>query len=331
MDDTGLTIAVFGGASGGATEVISALEGEGLSIARLIAADGGDGAMLTARWRGTELPSVPWEQVELGALDVAILACSDDVAGTLCPRLLAEDVFTLDLSPGACGRGVLPAFWPTLNLEALEEHPGGLALPDSAAAAVCEFLSAVHTTARPERVTSTVLHGASQAGHAGVEALSRQTVSLLNHRLPERGALRGILAFNMLGGSHFSTREADPFEAGAVTAVRALAPPYLEEVRFSVVQVPVFSGCAASLVVDIAGAMPKTEDMERAVDARSELVRIEVDGTLRDAHEIDHVLVTSLRCDGDGTVRALLFIDDQHRRASVAAAVLSRIVEGDLW
>ncbi|MEC9072855.1 MAG: hypothetical protein VX938_10765, partial [Myxococcota bacterium] len=313
MDETGLTIAVFGGPTGGTAEVISALEGEGLPVARLIAADGGDGSLLNAQWRGTALPSVPWDQVELDSLDVAVCICSDAVAEVLCPRLLAEDVFILDLSPGACGRETLPAFWPTLNLETLEEHPGGLALPDPVAAAVCEFLSAVHTVCRPERVTTTVLHGASQAGRPGVESLSQQTVALLSHRLPERGSLQGVLAFNLLGGSHRNNEEGDPYEAGAISALRALAPPYIESARFSVVQVPVFSGCGAALVVDVADAMPTVEELEGAVDARSELVRIGSDGTLRDAQEIDHVLVTQLRCEGDGTLRALLFVDDHQR------------------
>ena len=329
MDDSGLTIGIFGGLGGSGSEVITALEGEGLPIARLVVGSGGGEGAPEVRWRGAELQVTPLDQVALDELDVAI--CVSGEASSLCPRLLAEDVLTLDLSPGGCGRGVLPAFWPTLNMETLEEHPGGLSLPDPIAAAICEFLAAVHTVGRPGQLTTTVLQGAGQLGQGGIEALSKQTISLLSHRLPERGPLRGTLAFNIMGGSHQATSDGDPYEQIAVADIRSLAPPYLDEIRVSAVQVPIFSGVAASVVVDLNEPHPVLEDLERAVDARAELVRIGIDGTLRDAQEIDHVLVTSLSCEPRGTVRCLLLIDDQHRRASVAAAVLSRIVEGDLW
>lgn len=102
-----------------------------------------------------------------------------------------------------------------------------------------------------ERLTATVLEPASQAGRGGVDELHQQTVSLLSFQTVPKEIFDVQIAFNLqpeLG-------EAAKVDLGAVSErirsdVRALLGSAAANVRFQVVQAPVFHGYTISALGD---------------------------------------------------------------------------------
>ena len=126
--ETGIKVGLYGATGAMGREVLQALEGHGVPIDSMVAVGGVESAGREAYWRSRPITVVGERHVDVGDLDVAILAVPPSAAEALRASLIDAGVFVVDLSGGR-GDRALPLVWPTLDLSALETHPGGVALP----------------------------------------------------------------------------------------------------------------------------------------------------------------------------------------------------------
>ncbi|MCB9729865.1 MAG: hypothetical protein H6744_15505 [Deltaproteobacteria bacterium] len=332
MSEDRYSIGIWGATGALGREVLVALEGEGLPLERLVVVAGSRTAGETVSFGGRQLTVQAPAEVDVSALDAAILATPSDVADTWRQRLIDAGVLVIDASRAAERSDALPLVWPALGLEALESHPGGIAVPGAAASTVAPVLAALAGTGTIASVDLTVLLGAGSAGREGQETLSRQTLGLLGHRVPEEGPFGAVLAFNLVAGSAHATGDGDPVEAETAEALRRLVPPLAAvRPRVSVVQVPVFSGVGASVTVRFTSPGPARDAVVAALDAPDHLLRVEGRLAARDAVELDEVMVGALRFDEDGAVRCFVAADALHRTGQAIASLLATIIAEDLW
>ncbi|MGM0574486.1 MAG: hypothetical protein ACQEXJ_01960 [Myxococcota bacterium] len=325
------TVGLYGASGALGRQVTAALEGEGLPVDHLVAVGGARSAGTPVGWRGRRIALVNPGEVDPSDLDVAILATPDDVADDLRGPLSHAGALVIDLSGTGTAAG-LPLVWPSLDPEALEEHPGGFAVPCAPAGTLAPVLDALATLGAPAEVHATVLLGAAASGREGEEALSRQTFALLNHQLPDPAPFDGVLAFNALAGSTPGGISDDPWETHAVDQVRRLLPGLADTpLLLDTVQVPMFSGVGVTLAARWEGDTPTRAQVEEALDARDDLIRAPGRTAVRDAMEMDEILVGRLRTSKDGVVRCFLAADGVHRTAEAVAALLARVVRDDLW
>ncbi len=328
MSADSYSIAVYGACGAVGREVLTALEGEGLDVRDLIPVGATMQTGMQARWRSRQLQVKSGGDVDVHDIDAAVLAVPGGASDGLRPALRAADVFLIDLGAGSD----LPLLWPGLTDAVLEEHPGGVAVPGSAASTLAPLLAAVAPLGTLAAVDATVLASASAAGKLGETALSSQTLALLSHRVPEPGPFSGVLAFNAMAGSAWSDGAADPEEARVTTELRTLVPAAAQaEVRASVVQVALFAGTGIATTLRFAGDAPTLESVAKAIDRRPDLARHPGQLAVRDAAEVDPVLVGQLQQDPDGAIRCFLAADGLHRTGEAVGAIMARVIGEDLW
>jgi aspartate-semialdehyde dehydrogenase len=325
-------VALWGATGALGREVMVALEGEGLPIERLVPVAGTRSIGESISFLGRQIDVLAPAAVDLGELDAAILATTAEAAGPWRQRLIDAGVLVIDASPTAEVDDALPLVWPSLGLDALDSHPGGLGVPGGVASTIAPVIAALVGVGAVESVDATVLLGAGSAGRDGQEALSRQTLGLLGHRVPEPGPFGAVLAFNLVSGSARAGEPGDPVEAESargllrlVAGLRAQAP------RVTVVQVPIFTGVGAALTVRFAGPPPSRDAILAALDGRDDLLRVEGRLAARDAVELDEVMVGGVRFDGDGVFRCFVTADALHRTGQAVAALLTKVIADDLW
>lgn len=329
-----LTVAVYGATGALGTEVRIGLEGATLDIGRLIPVAGVRSAGVTIPWRGAQLPVVGASEVSPGDLDVAIFAAPREVAEREIPRLRHAGVLVIDASAarpdGSDGSPEpLPILWPGVATDALDHHPGGFALPCGPASTVAPLLSALMGAGVDASSVDVVeLTTAGAFGREGAGALSKQTVGLLSYAVVEGGPFRDPLAFNVTD----ATPE-DPAARGARFAfeLAELVPAAEVDARLTTVCVPAFAGVFVTCTVRAREPVTELDAVLSALEAHPDL-RLCPDGVaLRDAIEVDEVLVSAPRRDSDGALVFTLAADPLHRIGARIAALLERVDAEDLW
>ncbi|MEZ4265013.1 MAG: Asd/ArgC dimerization domain-containing protein [Myxococcota bacterium] len=332
MADDHYSIGLWGATGALGREVRIALEGEGLSIERLVPVVGTRTVGESVSFLGRPVDAVAAAAVDLGSLDAAIFATPSDAAEQWRQPLIDAGVLVIDASPAADRNEGLPLVWPSLDLSALDSHPGGFGVPGGVASTAAPVLAALAKAGRIVAVDAHVLLGAGSAGREGQESLSRQTLGLLGHRVPEAGPFGAVLAFNLVAGSARAGDRRDPVDQEAASALRRLVPSLAAvEPRVSVVQVPIFTGVGVSLTVRFADPTPERPALLAALDGAPELLRVEGRIAARDAVELDEVMVGDLRFDDDGAFRCFVTADPLHRTGQAIATLLTKVIAEDLW
>lgn len=332
MADEQYSIGLWGATGALGREVRVALEGEGLPVERLVPVGGTRSVGESVSFLGRPVDVVGAAEVELGSLDVAILATPAAVADAWRQPLIDAGVLVIDASPSAERNEALPLVWPSLGLTALDSHPGGFGIPGAIASTAAPVLRALASLGAIASLELHALLGAGSAGRDGQDSLSRQTLGLLGHRVPEPGPFGAVLAFNLVAGSARATDLRDPVEIEAATALSRLLPALaVAAPRVSVVQVPIFTGVGVGLTVRFADTTPSRVAVLAALDAPEELLRVEGRLAARDAVELDEVMVGGLRFDDDGALRCFLTADPLHRTGQAIAALLTKVISEDLW
>ncbi len=154
-------------------------------------------------------------------------------------------------------------------------------------------------------ISATVLEPASQAGHAGVDELHQQTVSLLSFQSVKKEVFGSQVAFNMQ--TSFGEESQVQLETVRETVRRhllAISGSELEGgVRLQVVQAPVFHGYTVSALVETAGSAPEME-LREALHGGVVVAEVETAASNQAATESGELLV-SLRADAsDGQTGA---------------------------
>lgn len=329
----GIQVAVYGATGALGREVLLSLEGHGLPVESLVAVGGTQSAGREAYWRSHPITVIGEQHVDVGELDVAILAVPAEAAEALRATLIDAGVFVVDLSAGG-GERPLPLVWPTFDLSGLETHPGGVSLPCGIAGALAPFLRALNTLGTLADLDVTAMMSAQAAGRRGEEALSAQTVALLNQRLPTADVFGGVLAFNLLPRSPAAIGAEDPVVRQALDELHRILPAAAEvKTTIRVMQVPVFAGLGLTVRVAFEGTPPTRAQLDACLEAIDELRPIPDEGrlALRDTMERDAVFLADLSLRDDGVLHAFVATDPLHRSAWASGAVLEHVLAEDLW
>lgn len=354
-DDHHLALYGITGALG--REIQSALEVDHEGIAELTPVAGVRSAGQTVRWRGDTIPVATVAEVVASDIDFAIFATPREVASREASRLLDAGARVLDAS-GVLASSPLPkaltapapVVWPQLSSFAKVdfETATALVLPSAAASTLAALLDAVTLTTPVAALTATILLPASQAGREGIDALSRQTVGLLNYQpaVPPR-PFPAVLAFNAVAPP---TDDVVLFESNTAAELKTLVPALGDAtIELMPIWIAAFSGIVVSVHlrfaddidgVAIAKLLAAHPDLrEEAQTPEAEDVDVDDDEPDEDQPEssADDPAALSLRSvlDTDGihvgtplfgkrSVRLVLMADPIHRTAQAASTILAR-------
>jgi aspartate-semialdehyde dehydrogenase len=330
---SGLRIALVGATGTLGSEVLMVLEEDRLPVdeLKLFATERSLGMDLD--FKG-DLLRVETGPPELRGLDLVIVCAPGSAALDIVRLALRAEVPCLDCSGSLIGSNDVPLVVSDLGPHDLVNSAPLISSPAGPALAWALVLSALQEEAGLERVVGTVMHSASSAGRQGVEALSGQTIALLNQQpVPESEVFPAQIAFDCL--PHPAAADEAPAkdgmsvsEAGLVGTLRRLLGPDVG-IAASSVQVPAFAGEATALAVTTERPLP-VERAARVLDAATGIDLWE-DGpgpSTRDSVGRDEVLVGRLRSDPSvpGEHRGLLLwlAADPARLAAVNIVKLAR-------
>ncbi|GMV40831.1 MAG: aspartate-semialdehyde dehydrogenase [Myxococcales bacterium] len=263
-----------------------------------------------------------------GAVDLVFLAVPPDVAAVEGRAAAAEGIAVIDVSSAHRFDPDALLCVPEINGAALDEHGGIIACPSAPVAPLAVALAAVIDPRQIERIAVTVLLPASEGGIHAMEELSDQSIALFNQKdmplqhFPERLAFNAIPVVGTLGPDGEATAE-----ASLRAELRSLFSAPGLDVIATVVRVPLFSGQAASVVVDC-----RTPVDRQALRARlsaslgSHGVELVDEGHASEqplpgtVSEVDAVQVGRVRTHGPRTF-SLWVVSDNLRKGSALNAV----------
>ena len=331
MSSDSTQIVVYGATGVLGREILVALEGEAIEEVASIQVTGVRSAGEEIPWPGAPLQVQSPDAIDVDKVDIAILATPPEVSLALAPTLRDRGALVFDCS-GAAHENVT-TLSPGTDRAVLEDLESLVAIANPAASALEPLVRAAQKATPLSAVTATVIVGASMSGREGQEALSSQTVSLLNHRIPDPGPFAGVLAFNLLPDGPGATAEADPWASAARRHLKALVPELANTpVHIQVVQAPVFSGLAASITLATGDPNLQIKAVLDEVDQAEGLLRTtERAAALRDAMELDGSLVGSVRRDEDGALTCWIVSDALMRTANLVGEVVGTVVRDELW
>jgi aspartate-semialdehyde dehydrogenase len=322
--EAGCHIALYGAAGAMGEQVIIALEGEGFPIHALTLVGGGSSSGNERNWMGQPTPILTTNQVSLDALDAAILAVPDHESEVVRDALIEHDVLVIDLTSSAA-ESDWPIIWPYINKAQALEHSGGLRLPCGIGSTLLPILASIKNKAAIRAVQVDALYGASHFGKAGERALSDQTLSMLNYRVPDAGPFNSVLAFDVLPSSGASDIQESARVAQELEFILGLSQV---EWDISTVSVPVFNGLSATVSVTIDG------DVDACIKAISPGRELSLGGqtrSLRLTFDNDKVIVARLWRRSSNTIGFQVLADPLHRIGCATAEVLGEIIRNDAW
>ena len=322
-----LTIALYGASGALGTQVILAMEGEGLAIDRLIAVGSAASVGSTVSWRNRALTVVSSQAALEQKPDIAIFALPESISASLRDELRAAGCLVIDLS--ACGRQdtKVPLVWPLGDQSALDTLCSeGVSLPSATASTLLAFLKPALALGSVDGLEVTVLQGASTVGKAGPQALSAQTLALLRMGVVQPGPFPTPLAFNVIPA--LSGED----DGGRIHAeLRRLLTGLDDlELGYQGVWIPTFSGLVITVALSYTEA-PSLSDLQRALAEADDLDIAEGLPSLRDLMDRDQVGLAGLRVDSRGVARVTLIADGLQRTASAVGVLLDAVISKELW
>lgn len=248
-------VAIVGASTELSGDLADMLVDRGIAGERLRLLGGDETAGETVDVRGRRVRIEAATRESLAEVDVALFCGDPRLAARLIPQ--ARDGGALSVDATGCTRGLaaVPAVVPEVNGDQLEElAPGSVvASPDPLAVALALVLAPLHRLGGVRRVVATVLAPASRLGAVGIEALSRQSVALMQGRSLDRAGFPEQLAFNLRVQPGQDATGWSDAEEGLAAVVPALLSAPETVVAATLVRAPVFFGTAISLDVEIEG------------------------------------------------------------------------------
>ncbi|MFT5695812.1 MAG: aspartate-semialdehyde dehydrogenase [Myxococcota bacterium] len=186
----------------------------------------------------------------LRGLDLLIICTPPGAALDLVREALRSEVPCIDCSGAMAGSPEVPLYVADLCSPAMIRTSPAIASPAGVSLAWSHVLAAVEGAAGVERVVGTVLYSASRVGRAGIEALSTETMSLLNQTQAEpNDVFPSDVAFDCfsLPGASEEEPAAAP-EQDLERDLRRLVDKDLA-ITVSAVQVPTFAGDGSAIAV----------------------------------------------------------------------------------
>jgi aspartate-semialdehyde dehydrogenase len=276
-----------------------------------------------------DLFTVLGETPPLRGLDLLILCTPEAVSLELVREALRAEVPCIDCSGAVANTPEVPIYMAELSPpKAVREAPL-IAMPAGAALSWASVLAVLEGSVGLTRVVGTVVHSASSAGRRGIEALSAETLGLLNQNpvapsevFPSQVAF-DCVPFQVEAGE--DAAEAD----GAARAERNLIANLHRLVSkdlplaVTALQIPTFTGEGSSLAVETREVAP----IERIQELFEKAPGLEIWGsdevgpTTRDTAGRDITLVGRLRRDPSHEKGVLLWLAADTLRLSAVNAV----------
>jgi len=295
MGHAGLGIGVYGATGALGSELLAALEGSALQVGalRAIATDASLGRDVD--FQGESYP-VETDERGLVGLDLVFCCAPPEVSRECVREALRAEVVCIDCSGAMAASPEVPLRVASIS-EALAGKVPLLASPASAGLAWAPVLAALQAEAPLLRVTGTAMDGASVAGRGGIDALYMEALALFNQEDFPDPPLGHPIAFDCLPS--LGPRDA----AGASERERVLVADLRRllgtdcAISLASIQVPVFVGHAAHLVVESESAL----DLARISECLSQAPGVDLWGgggggpTLRAAAGHDRVIVGGLQ------------------------------------
>jgi aspartate-semialdehyde dehydrogenase len=300
---SGLALAVVGATGAVGREVLDVLGDRNFPVRelRVYASAGSVGEEV--EFQGEHFP-IEGEPESLRGLDLVLLCTPSAVSLELVREALRAQVSCIDCSGALSGAAEVPL------LAAGVSAPGSIvgaplvATPGGPALAWSRVLSALEEAAGLSRVVGTLLQSAACAGRPGIEALSQETIALLNQRAPEPpGVFSRSVAFDCVPEAALDPqgRDADGLtgsERRLRDELRRLIRPDLA-LSITSILVPTFVGEGSSLVCETRRPISPEEASELL--AKSPGIEVwdgeELAPSTRDSTGRDEVLVGCVRRD----------------------------------
>lgn len=140
------------------------------------------------------------DSARFGDVDLVFACATEAMSAEWAPRAVRAGAVVIDLSQVFAELAEVPIVVPEVNPEAVAEFADSrmITSPVPGATALAVALKPMDDQARLKRVVVTAFEAVSGAGHAGIEALSRQTVELMNSRSVDPTVFPHRMAFNLI-------------------------------------------------------------------------------------------------------------------------------------
>ena len=287
-----MRVAVVGATGLVGREVVSLLDEREFPVEELLlyASEHSEGETLSLRGEPVTVRRLP---AEPPTVDLAVLCATAEVSRKIAGALAAKGGLVLDLAPDSPAK-VVPL--GAAAVEALRSPAGTgrvLAVPDPLARLVAAPLRALGSLGRAQRAVVTLLVSASARGRERIEALGRQTVSLLNAQSSSEDEEAEAIAFACIPEDASAPASIAARVEGQVQALLAAGFPLV----VSVVQTPTFVAHVASIAVEIDASFSAGEARKALREAPSLLVAEPGEGSIgtRDVAGSEAIHVVGLR------------------------------------
>jgi aspartate-semialdehyde dehydrogenase len=245
----GLRIGIAGGSGTVGREVLSVLSDRRFPIREIIpfATDRSIGEEFDFGGETFAIESAP---KTLRGLDLLMICTPVAAALDLVRAALHEEVTCIDCSGAMAASAEVPLYVADLCSPELIREAPVVASPAGVSLAWSHVLAAIEGEAGIERVVGSVLYSASRVGRAGIDALSTETLSLLNQtEAPPREVFPSEVAFDCFALPGDDEEDgAASCEQDLIRDVRRLVAKDLA-ISVSAIQVPTFAGDGSSLAV----------------------------------------------------------------------------------
>jgi len=231
----------------------------------------------------------------------ALIVCAPQAAALdLVREALQSQVPCIDASGAMAASEEVPLYVEDLCDPAMIATAPLIASPAGVALAWSHVLAAVEGSAGIERVVGTILYASSRAGRAGIDALSNETIHLLNQKEPPPSdAFANPVAFDCFAlPGDGEADNAAPAERALVRDLRRLVSGDLE-VAVATVQIPTFAGDGSSLTIQTRSALgvEAARELFAKVPALEVWDEDEITPSTRDSAGRDVAIVGRLRAD----------------------------------
>jgi aspartate-semialdehyde dehydrogenase len=228
----------------------------------------------------------------------------------------------------------VPLVVPEVNAEAAVEvgQRHIVASPDAVAIALAVVLAPLNAQAGVRRVVATALESVSEAGAAGIEELSRQTIELLQGRSTDAEVFPARICFNVLPNLGEVGPSGDLLgEEQSIWQLRRILDLSELSITLNRCCVPTFYGTGIALNVELQTPMDAAEagDLLRAAPGiLTTTPEEEVDLTIGDAVGQDATVVSRVRVDrsAENALNLWVSFDNSRKGAAVNAVQIAELI-----
>ncbi len=192
-------VAVVGATGLVGTEMLRVLAERAFPVSELVPLASAKSAGRSVHFAGHDVPVRVLGPDSFAGVEVALFSAGTAVSLEHCPRAAAAGALVIDNSSAWRMDPDVPLCVPEVNLEAARTRKKGIvANPNCSTIQLVVALEPIHRHARITRIVVATYQAVSGAGARAVDSLREQVRAVAAGRTPERGALPGVLAGNLL-------------------------------------------------------------------------------------------------------------------------------------